>query len=317
MECKEAQEQLAPYLLGALDSQEMSAMDSHLQTCAECSLILNQEGDIVTELAYAVPQLEAPPGVRQRLFSRIEMEEVRSRPAEVGREWFDFLPRLGWRLATHSGMAVASVLAVVVVFGGVWFNSRLDNLAEERDAVAAEVETVNDGGAQVTGRVEALATQIATVAASDADMIEKVDAISTKLETMAKDEARTLQELRYQREMSYMAASPGVTVNMLTGTQSGTGARGIVLAPPTVGRPALLSVFALPPLPADEAYRVWLIKGNQTFDAGYFTVDETGYGYAVINLIAPLAWYEAVVITVEGVDGSPDPMADRVLKGDL
>ena len=42
MDCESAREQIDAYALGALDSDESRALESHLATCAECTRILDQ-----------------------------------------------------------------------------------------------------------------------------------------------------------------------------------------------------------------------------------------------------------------------------------
>ena len=155
MACREAEDQLIPYLLGALDSKGMSRMDRHVGSCPECSSVLRQEGDIAAELAYAVPQLEAPVGVKQRLFSRIETGEASDWSAVVPRAWPGFLSNLGRRLVANAGMAVAAMLAAVIVVGGVWFDGRLDRVAEEKEALASQLGEMTKTEAEMAQRLRA------------------------------------------------------------------------------------------------------------------------------------------------------------------
>ena len=74
MDCNQSEELMAPYILGALDSEECLLMDSHVSTCAACSLKLQEDGEIVARLASTVPQLEVPIRVKTRLFSRIDVD---------------------------------------------------------------------------------------------------------------------------------------------------------------------------------------------------------------------------------------------------
>ena len=83
------------------------------------------------------------------------------------------------------------------------------------------------------------------------------------------------------------------------------------------GTRALLLVVDLPPLPSDKVYQVWLIKGHTKYNAGWFTVDSTGYGQTVIIPVAPFWEFEAAGITIEPVGGSIGPTGVNVLKGDL
>ena len=274
MDCKEAQEQFELYLLGALEPREMARTDYHVDTCPECSRKLREEGNIVTELAYAAPQIEVPPQVKRQLFSRIEAAQAPLRTPRVIRDWLRDLVGLGPKLVPHSGITVGVALVAVVVLGGIWFNSRINNIDEEKEVLATQIESVAEGGAE---------------------MIEK---------------------LKEQRYLTYMSAAPDVSVNRLSATRPAAKSRGMVMAPRT-GEAPVLAALDLPPLPKDKVYQVWLIKDGLIYSGGVFTVDSTGYAQTIIPLFAPMASFNAIVITVERAGGSPGPTGESVLKGDL
>ena len=278
MDCREAEEQLVPYLLGALDAKETAMMEQHIETCASCRSKLHEEGETVAELAYAVPQFDAPPQVRQRLMAKIEAELSPGPTGWLRAGWRFALPDLGMWLASRSGPAVVSALALVVVIGGIWFDARLDRLAEEKDVISARVDTMAD---------------------VDLEMTEKV---------------------RNVIDLSYMAAVPDTSVNMLsaTGAESRTArqARGMIMAPKFAPW-AILATYDLPPLPENGVYQVWLVKDGVRHDAGFFTPDSTGYGLKKFPLFVPIDEVDAIVITQERGGGSPDPTGESVLAGDL
>ena len=275
MDCREAQEQFSPYLLGALDSAELCAMDRHIGLCVRCGVKLREEGQIVTDLAYGVPQLEAPARVKSQLLSRIE-HEAADRLSRKSGLWRRLILDPGNRRGAQMGMAMASIAVAVLVLGGVWINGRLNATAERREALTA-----------------------ATVATSES--------------------AAALQDQLY---LAYTAAVPGQTVKELSATRRSDYARGMFLVPKT-GTSALVAALGLPPLQKGFVYRVWLITDGRRYSAGSFTVDSAGYGYTHISLFAPLADYDAIVVTIERADGrekgdrsSPDT-GRTVLRGDL
>ena len=278
MDCKEANGLLAPYILGALDSGEMARMDDHVATCPECLPKLRAEGDVAAEMAYAVPQRDVPPGVRRRLLSRIDSEASAEFPPGVSRQSARVFWAQGPRLAAYLGTVVASVLLVVVVLGGAWYNRRLNDVAEERVV---------------------LATQVASVA-----------------ENVAENEAEIMDMIQAQRYLTYMAASPGMSVKRLSATDLSSKARGMIVISAT-GSQALLSAIDLPTLPAGKAYQVWLVRFGQVHDGGMLKVDSMGYGQTNIELSAPVREFDAIIITVERAEGSPGPTGESVLKGDL
>jgi hypothetical protein len=149
MDCKIAEDKIVPYLLGALDSSELSGIASHIDTCPECRLKLREEGEIVAKLAYDAPQLDVPPRVKQQLLSRIDTGDAQDRSVGGVRTWPRVIPRFGQRLVAHPGFALASTLVVVMVLGGIWFDNRLDETAQEKEALAAEMESVVESEAEM------------------------------------------------------------------------------------------------------------------------------------------------------------------------
>ena len=278
MDCRESEELFVPYVLGALDSEETEKMAIHLEACAGCRARMRQENEIVEKLTYAVPQLPVPPSVKQRLISRIEAEGAPDRPAGILSNRLSFLTALGRGLAVHSGLAVASMLIVAVVLGGVWYNGHLNRIALEKQGGAGRLASV--------------------------------------LDTAVEQNFEMTQLVKEQRHLRNMSIEPAVSVSMLSGRGMSPNARGMIVVPPT-GEAALLAVLHLPPLPVDKIYQVWLIKSGGMYSVGMFTVDSSGFGQTKIELIAPLRDLEAIVITVERAGGSPGPTGESVLMGEL
>ncbi len=283
MDCNRAEELFGPYILGALDHTGRPAMESHLETCDSCSARLQSDGETVAALALAAPQLAVPDAVKQRLFMRVDADLARQRSA-VG--WY---PRLAATFGTltrpfvsfgvpYGGTALASALVLSVVFAGVWFNGRLSDVSQDAE-----------------------------------DLSQRVEAADTRDEEM-------LQEFRSQRYALYealrMSASPGSTVNLLSGTDRSSKARGMIMVSSS-GAEGFLLVVNLPPLPGDRVYQVWLVSEGRKFSSEAFTVDSSGWGYAIVMPVIPFAIVDTVEITVEPSGNSVSPTGSGVLKGDL
>jgi len=183
-----------------------------------------------------------------------------------------------WGVASsHPARAAAAVLILGLVLSGLWFNTRLSHISKEN--------------AEMTGQ----------------------------LESVAEGEAKVLKMVSDQRYLTSMTAAPGVSVNMLWGTEDSSRAWGMIAccAVSNSGVTAILAVLNLPPLPNDQVYQVWLVKGGQKHSAGIFTVDATGYGQTVLLPVIPFHQIEAIVVTVEPSEGSSWPTGMKVLNGDL
>ena len=300
MECKYGEELLVPYLLGAIDDRERRLMDSHLDSCTPCSLALQGDGEAVARLASALPQLEVPPRIKERLLDRIDRE--RRKPLAASR-WLAIAKGLAISLrgafAPHMGKALASTLIVGVVFSIVWFNGRIESITQEN--------------VELTGQLDAAAQR-------EAEVMQAVEELTGRPDAVAQREAQATQAVMTQRDVTYealrMSFSSDTSVNLLEGTGPWTSARGMIIVS-QAGTRALLLVVDLPPLPSDRVYQVWLIKHGRRYSAGWFTVDSTGYGQTVIIPVAPLGEFEAAGITIEPAGGSNDPTGASVLKGDL
>ena len=300
MECKLGEELLVPYLLGAIDERERRLMDSHLDTCPACSLALQGDGEAITRLASALPQLEVPPRIKERLLDRIERESrklmVASRFLAIAR---GLAVSLRGAFAPHMGKALASTLIVGVVFAVVWFNARLDSITQEN--------------VELTGQIDAAAER-------EAEVMQAMEELKGRPDAVAQRETEVAQVVKTQRDVTHealrMSFSPDTSVNVLKSDGPWPSARGMIIVS-EAGTRALLLVVDLPPLPADRVYQVWLIKQGRMYSAGWFTVDSTGYGQTVIIPVAPLGVFEAAGITIEPAGGSNDPTGMSVLRGDL
>ena len=277
MDCKKAEELFEPFLLGALDGRQRRRMESHLGSCPACSTRLPGDGETVTRLAFSVPQLAVPPVVEEHLFSRIDADNRRGLPARVWRRLAVFKPSLVPGAPIQASFALAAVVIVGLVWGGIWFNGRLNQISVDNEQLNAQVETMVEEDAQVKKMVndQRYLTSMTAAPGVSVNMLWG-----------------TKQSLKAWGMIACCAVSD-------------------------TGMVALLAVLNLPPLPGDKVYQVWLVKGEQRHSAGLFTVDSTGYAQTVIIPVAPMAEFDAIGITVEPIGGSPDPTGTGVLRGDL
>ena len=286
MDCNLEDQQLIPYILGTLGSAERESMQTHAESCAHCRRRMQDEGETVTRFAFAVPQLEAPAHLKDRLFARIEAVDgpvVRRRNdskwALIDKGLFS-LPTAG---------AVASVLLFGVIFGGVWFNGRWNEVSGGNGGIVEQGVKSNE---------------------DLSDMVSSSAYIGPKaMDTVGEQSSHTY-------DASRVSAAPGPSVNMLWGTGGGAKARGMLMVSRS-GSQALLLALDLRPLPPDKVYQVWLIKDGRKYSGGYFTVDSSGYGQTLIFPYPSIAEFEGIGITIEPLGGSSGPTGTSVLKGDL
>ena len=142
------------------------------------------------------------------------------------------------------------------------------------------------------------------------------EALAGQLRRVAEDEAEMKERLRDQGYLTYFASAPEVSTRQLSATGFSAGALGMVLASPPETRVVLVALD-LPVLSADQIYRAWLVKEDQWYEAGSFTVDSTGFVQIGLELPEPLSEYQAIVITIGKAGASAGPLEQSVLEGDL
>lgn len=277
MDCEHVEELFGQYILGELASRERRPLDSHLESCSQCSARLEQEDEAVVRLALGVPRLEVPPTVKEALFTRVDADLS---PGGLGRliGGLGALAREFTRpVQAHALGAVATVLVVVLVSGGVWFNDRVQDVAKENEEMSEKIETVVEREEQVR---------------------------------------KMVNDQRYLTSMT-AAPGVSVNMLRGSGNTDRAWGMVACCAVSDRGTIALLAVLNLPPLPPHQEYQVWLVQGGRKYPAGLFTVDSTGYAQTVIIPVVPLAEIDGIGITIEPVGGSEGPTGINVLKGDL
>ncbi len=289
MDCNQVDDQLIPYILGALESAERERLRAHVESCTDCCRQMQDEGETIARLAFAVPQLEAPAGLKERLFAKIAAADRPAVGKSYSRKW-SFLDKRGLSLRTAG--AVASVVLLGIVVGGVWFNGGLKDVADENGEIAGQLE-------QVVRSNQAQSDKVTRLADVDSDVMDVVAG---------------RRPIRYGAPRQSAAA--GASMNMLWGTIWEANARGMLMVSRSGSR-ALLLALDLQPLPSDKVYQVWLVKDGRRYNGGYFTVDSSGYGQTLIFPYPSIAEFDAIGITIEPVGGSSGPTGTRVLRGDL
>ena len=284
MECSEAADLLGPYALNALDTEEREWVESHVERCGNCLLKLQEARELTVGLAFAVPQMRVPADVRRRLMARVDADKARR-------------PDGRWALRDGVERVLATLLRGLSPHTG-------------KAITAFVVAGVVLGGVWFNDRLN-------DISAANAEL-------GGEIESMAMREAEVRTMVANQRYLSSVSASPGVSVNLLRGTERTTDAWGMLTccAVSDSGLVALLGVFNLPPLPAGQVYQAWLIRNGQRHPGSQFTVDSTGYGQTVIipqtilpefdpvNMYVPFNEFDAIGITVE-------PSGTAVMQGDL
>jgi anti-sigma-K factor RskA len=110
---------LAAYMLGALDRREREELESHLETCEECSERLRWLGPAAELLSESVERRDPPPALRERIMAEVRAEaeprEAAPPAPQPRRSWRNFLLRPAIAVA---GAALLAAGAAGYLVGG-------------------------------------------------------------------------------------------------------------------------------------------------------------------------------------------------------
>jgi anti-sigma-K factor RskA len=139
-------DELAAYLLGALEPGEAAALEQHLAGCEECRAELEWLRPAVLSLPEAVEPTEPPAGLRTRIIGEIEAETKPERATS----------RFGWKrrspaLRPLAGLAVIALLVAAVAGyairdGGESGSNATTVATGKPPAVTAEMISEGDSG---------------------------------------------------------------------------------------------------------------------------------------------------------------------------
>jgi len=127
MSHEEFDTQVAAYVLGALDGEDLAAFEAHLaRGCAACERALRESGEALAALAAGLPPASPPPHVREALLGRLRATAPVPGRA-LRRTW------LRWSAVAAAAMVVGGFLAGSYV--AARYEARLGQIARETSAL--------------------------------------------------------------------------------------------------------------------------------------------------------------------------------------
>jgi anti-sigma-K factor RskA len=160
------EELLAIYALGALDGEDLRAVEEHLATgCAECRRRLAELADDVEALAVSEPPIVPADTTRARLLREI---------GEPGQPAAPLSAPARRRAPAWSWLAAAAALLLLV-----WGISTRTSLSGEIRSLQAELERVRSDRDQTARQAAALASQLASAQSANERMAQAMAIISS------------------------------------------------------------------------------------------------------------------------------------------
>ena len=294
MNCKDIEKLIPGYALGALEPEDRLEVEEHLETCSQCSRILNEHLDATMVLAGSVPQVAPSSSLRQRVLEHIghqsagaTISSVSNTPLVGKARQTSRIYRTGLPMAAALAMIISGILAVLVF----QLRGDLGEVRDENESLNTLVEVMQSENENLT----ALVTEVADIRDEN-----------QRLHAMVQD----------QRSLVYNLALPGMEVKLMANSTVSPSTRGILVASPD-GRWGYVIIQGLQSPNEGMSYQIWLLGSNRPASVGVFSVDSTGYAQPFVLFPRRLDFYSSIAITMEPKQGSSWPSGTQILNARL
>jgi anti-sigma-K factor RskA len=261
------QELLAANALTALDAADARALDTHLESCADCRLEMNEWEHTAVFIALDAKPLEPSAQLRERILASVREEE---RAATVAHDLVEPQVRRG----------DSKVIAFERPQRAVW------NSFRSFGAIAATLIF----GALIVSLLL---------------LWQQNRATQNKLAQLTQEMQRAQAQLDHQRSVVELLTSPDAHMAKLSGTNVAPGAHAM-LAYDRSGH-AMLMAKGLPAAPKGMAYQLWYIKDNQKMPGKVFRPDAAGNGMVEDQIPGGARDAGVFAVTLEPESGVQSP----------
>jgi anti-sigma-K factor RskA len=260
-------ELLAANALSALSAEEASALEAHLESCADCRTEMDRWQETAAFLALNADALEPSPQVRDRILASVRSSGDNS---TVARDRVKSIPRSDEPRVLEFERSRRNVWTSLGSFG----------------AIAAVVA-------------------LAALLISLAILWRQNRSAEAELARLSSQMREAKEQLAREREIVELLSTPGAHMATLAGTKSAPGAHAM-LAYDKNGY-AMLMARGLPAAPAGKAYQLWFIMGNIPMPGKVFTTDSSGNGSLQDQIPAEALGSAVFAITLEPESGTRSP----------
>ncbi|ETT53561.1 hypothetical protein BK124_20445 [Paenibacillus amylolyticus] len=298
---------LAPmYVLGGLEAEEVAAFEAHMATCEPCRQEVRELQEVTGFLPLAAEPVAPPQGMRARVLGNVlghVQESAEAKPAATPAEpeapvvlQEDLAPQPGPGLPPVTAVPAARVEEAAQAqpwqpqahararISSAW---RIASAALAAAALLLGVYT-----AQLRSQIDSLTQQAAGSSATQEQLVQ-AQAQNAQLQEQLASALKPAQG---------MQTGEAVKLNPATQDIVAQGLATIVID--SKGTHLVVQAENLPNLEGNEAFQVWLIKGDTPQNAGTFlSRDGTGAVYYTLDSAND---YDTVAITLE-----PDAMGDE------
>jgi uncharacterized protein YoxC len=298
-------EDLAPlYALGALDGEDLSRFAGHLSGCATCIKLVAEYEESATGLADALPRQTPPAALKERILSSLRETPRAEKPGSRARPWA--------ALGLAAGALVALALGALLVRS----NQEVKSLEQALRGVFKDEDYLRH---EIQGLLQDLEVQKKALEADRAKLSEALDSLKAREKDLgaSKEELAKLgrqleqdqAELKRLARMDALIRDLRTQVFDLSGAEPAPGAQGRVF---WKGTEIHFSAQALPPLPQNKLYELWLLVPGPPIPAGLY--DEKGTLVKEFNKIPEgLKNADGFAVTQENAAGVTAPTSPLFL----
>jgi anti-sigma-K factor RskA len=280
---EQIQELLPAYVLGALESDEMLAVDGYITEHQELLAQLNRAEEAIAQMAHGAPDVPVPIDAKTKLMDRVYADLAAPSPAStpdqptwLTRLWSYFVPANGWAVATACALLLLVVVGIYVM-----------QMQRQVEQVAQEVNTLRDEVAQ-------LQTQ------------------NQELQQM-----NQILDRQLQNNQNYLALIANIDTEQtirIPGTEEAPNASGTFFV--SQSGQGLLVLQGLDPLPDQQTYQLWLIPPDaDPHPAGLVAVNPDAPTWFEVEISPEVQDFTAVGLSIEPAGGSPAPTGPIVMLG--
>lgn len=309
-------EQAEIYALGALDGEELTQFEAHLEAgCPECENRLRDTRETLTLLPRSLRLISPPADVKTRVLAQIAATYDTAAPLPPRRR------RRRWPLGLSALAAAGLLLALSLNLYRTQHELQraeavVRNLQAElaqREQALHALRTEFDSARQALQQAEGVVT---TLQAELAKRQETIEAERQQLQQVEQAVASLQHELAEREETLRLLATPQMRLVRLNGLPPSPGATGQLMWQPAA-RTGLLLTSGLPQLPRHRVYELWAIAGNEPVPAGLFEVDEGGHAFLRLPPLPRAKRFTKFAVTSEPAGGVPSPTGPMHLLGSL
>lgn len=305
---EEAIELLPAYTLGALEADEMVAMDDYMQRHHALLARVERLDAATAQLAYTAPIAPLSSHVKNSLMGQIRAEAIPSRT----RSLLDAAERITQNLPTVPKNT--PLLPARQQQEQTYALARPTPVLPPQPAPQPVPKRRFDFGWLAAAAMAVAALFIVWIDFQAQRQLVQLRSDLTGRNTQITQLTQQIQsmELQLQQNQGQLAffANPTQIVP-LDGTDRAPTAGGVFYQH---DERAILVLHGLPPLPADQTYQLWLIPAQGTpAPAGLFTVATVDPNRQQVNLPESALTYQAIGVSIEPAGGSEAPTAGNIV----